>query len=357
MVQVAERDTTAGPPSRAVPGGRGTAAGSRARHASSAWVESPFQLLGALEAFATGLLGTPAVLSPRRGTPGIAAAAGAARALHLPPGVTVAEPTDELPALTELREVWAAGDVLSGRLQAALLRPLLAERLVLLDDGLATLRALEQLAAPRHTALVRPRGHAGPHRRALGLAVRARLRGLARDGRLVVFTVLPVPPETVTALEGIGVRVVRNTFEWLAVQYSSTRVATRTVVVGSAMPADGLIRPEAYARWLDSLAVRDRITYFPHRRALPDVLARLEANPQVHVERGLLPVEVRLRHLGPEHRVLSLPSTALATLRVLLAGTGAEVRGVPVPLAWWTDDAPADLRTHLSAVLSPEDLA
>lgn len=324
---------------------------------SSAWVESPFQLLGALDAGAAGLLGPLAVLSPRRDTPGIAAAAGAARALHLPGGLTVAEPTDELPAMSERRAVWAAGDVLSGRVQSALLRPLRAERVLLLDDGLATLRALDQLAAPRPTALVRNRGRVSPHRWALGLAARARLRALAREGRLSVFTVLPVPPATLEALAAAGVDVQRNTFPWLARQHTSTRVRTGTVVVGSALPADGLVRAEAYGRWLETLAEREPLTYVPHRRSHPEVLARLEKHPSVHIERGLLPVEVRLHHLGPGQRVLSLPSTALATLRVLLAGTGAEIRGVPVPLSWWTDAASPSLRARLSAVLSPEDLA
>ncbi|NLF06087.1 MAG: hypothetical protein GX593_13965 [Actinomycetales bacterium] len=326
-------------------------------HPSSAWLESPLQLLGALEAFAAGLLGERAVLSPRRDTPGIAAATGAARALHLPPGLTVADPTEELPALTDRRAVWAAGDVLSGRVQSALLRPLRAERLVLLDDGLATLRALEQLAAPRPTALVRPRGRVGPHRRVLGLATRARLRGLARQGRLDVFTVLPVPAATLDGLASAGVRVVRNDFRWLAGQHTSTRIGTRTAVVGSALPADGLVRPDAYVRWLEHLAEHEPLTYLPHRRTDAGVLSRIETHPGIRVERGLLPVEARLLHLRPEQRVLSLPSTALATLRVLLARTGTEVRGVPVPVSWWTDAASADLRAHLSTVLTEEDRA
>ena len=90
-------------------------------------------------------------------------------------------------------ERWAAGDAYSGRVQRALLGRIAVDEIMIIDDGLATLGLLEALVADEPTALVRPRTNPGTARRALGTACWFRLRALARAGRLLVFTGLPVP--------------------------------------------------------------------------------------------------------------------------------------------------------------------
>ena len=58
-----------------------------------------------------------------------------------------------------------------------------------------------------------------------------------------------------------------------------------------------------------------------------------------------------LRGLSAGQRVLSLPSTALASLRVLLSPRGVPVDAVEVPEEWWTAKADPALRSHLQMVL------
>ncbi|MET1007885.1 MAG: hypothetical protein ABWX96_20205, partial [Propionibacteriaceae bacterium] len=58
-----------------------------------AWVESPFQLLGALEAHASGRLGGRLVVLPRKGVEPLVTAVAEVSRLGLPDGVTIHLPT------------------------------------------------------------------------------------------------------------------------------------------------------------------------------------------------------------------------------------------------------------------------
>ncbi len=333
---------------------------------SAAWVESPLQLLGAIEAHAAGLLGPDTLVQPRRDVAGMPSAVGVARGLHLPPGLTLALPDGPVPPSTVPRRGWAAGDIYSGQVQRELLRHRAtrssrrARNIVLLDDGLATMRVAAQLIAPAPTPLVRDRSRASgggarsalqaPPRVLLGYATREHLLRLAGRGELVLFTALPPSADVRRRLEALGARVVTHRFPWLGSQPVTERPLTRTVVVGSALAADGLVDAGAYQRWVEHLAEHDRLSYFPHRRERPDMLAALAANDAIRVEVSTLPIEMRLRHLTPGQRVVCLPSTALATLRLVLPD-GVSLEGVPVPTAWWTSAASPRLRARLAGVL------
>ncbi|NKX55597.1 hypothetical protein HGG74_13835 [Arthrobacter sp. E918] len=318
------------------------------------WAESPLQLLSAVEAHSAGLLGRQTVVRPRAG----AGMAGTVALLRdqAPAGLTIedppAGPAQETAAAPPGRpDRWVAGDAYSGQVQAGLLRGLDADELVLLDDGLASLKLLATLVQDRPAALTRPRSRATAPRRMLGLASWHRLRRLARQGRLLVVTALPVPDAVERRFRALGGKLERHRFEWLGTRPVTEIIREPTVLVGSAMPADGLIHPGPYIEWVRSLTEDGPVSYFPHRRETPQLLEALAAHPLIRVNEHTVPVEMRLRGLQPGQVVRSLPSTVLASLRLVLAPDGVRLRGHDVPGHWWTPQASAELRRHLGSCL------
>lgn len=315
-----------------------------------AWAESPLQLLSALEARHAGLLG-PVQVRVRPGSDALHATAREVIRLGLSPKTDLifTEKTGRT------RSTGAIGDAFSGRAQAGLLLHRAPERIVLLDDGLATLHLLGLLCGPWKQPLVRARARPGRLRRAFsGLAGR-RLRSLAHRGRVVFFTGLPVPAPLLARARRVGIPVVSHDFAWLRSLPPAPPPQRRTVVLGTSLVANGLVEREPYLRWLEGVTAREPVVYHPHRRECPRVLELLREDPAVTLVEGDLPVELSLRGLTSEHRVLSLPSTALTSLRVLHGPGGPRVEGVGVPAAWWTERADPALRTHLSlSVLGPE---
>ncbi|HWJ84739.1 MAG TPA: hypothetical protein VNR62_04875 [Cellulomonas sp.] len=322
--------------------------------ASVAVVESPLQLLGALEAHAAGLAGECTEVRVRSGVPALDAAARTFDAAGLPAGITLHLGATADDASSAPRGAWLVGDAFSGQWQAAFVRRSVKGRVVLLDDGLATVSLARALVAgaPAVRASRRSAGAAGVARTALGALVTRKLRRLAAQGRVTMFTAMPLDVPLVTHLHAIGVDVVTHRFEWLATQPPPAAPAEPVVIVGSGLVADGWVRPEPYVAWVEALAEFGPVLYLPHRRSDPDVVARLAALPGVRVDEAGLPVEMRLRGLRPPQRVVCLPSTAYVLLDALHSSTGVRVQVRPVPDDWWTGNAAPDVREHLSSVLA-----
>lgn len=315
------------------------------------WVESPLQLLSAIEAHGAGLLGTSSRIHPREGTT-VLDATLAELVAQSPEGVSFASPAGTPPAPGSAgSRRWVTGDAYSGRIQRALLGPLGTQEIIIIDDGLATLGLVKALIREEPTALVRPRSAAGAARRALGIACWYRLRALARAGRLLVFTALPVDPQVSNAFLALGGHLESHGFEWLNTRPVPARIPEPTVVVGSAMAADGLIKEEPYLHWLHSLAQDGPIAYFPHRRESAGFLNRLSAHDAITVREHTIPIEMRLRALRSGQVVRALPSTALPSLRLVLGGSGVRITGKDIPAAWWNPAASPGLRSHLSSSL------
>lgn len=307
-----------------------------------AWVESPLQLLCAVEAHHAGLYGARTLVVPRAGQRSLKATRRELRRLSLPEGLVVGEPRERMP-----RRAWSAGDAFSGQVQLGWLRAA-PPRIVIVDDGLATIRLLELLAGRPGAPLLRARATSGPLRAGLGVAAGLRLRLAARRGRLAVFTALPVPGELAQAVRERGVELVAHDFGWLRAQpLSGPGPVERTVVLGTSLVRNGLVHRERYLGWLSALAAEEPIAYFPHRREDPADLALIGRRPGITVHETGAPVELTLRGLAEGQRVLSLPSTAITSLRVLLGRRGVTVEPVDVPDDWWTSRAAPDLRTHL----------
>lgn len=316
---------------------------------SSVLVESPLQLLCAIEAHAGGLLGSSTRLFVRDDVPGLAEALEALRALELPPGLSARITPPRL--LTALgSRICATGDVCSGLFQAFTLIPGKVPRLTVLDDGLATLDTIDRLtddSAP----LLRPGATSTPPRRLLGRAAGRKLRRLARTGRLRVFTALRLSDDARTRLRDLGAPVVPNTFEWLRSRPEAETITEPTVVVGSGLVADGLIEPDEYVDWVRGLGGSEPVLYIPHRRSRRDVLDRLALSPRIRIAPPGAPVEVRLRGLTAGQQVICLPTTAALLLTPLLEPRGVPVTVHDLPEAWWTSRADPALRTHLRSVV------
>ncbi|MFI8526919.1 hypothetical protein ACIGB8_20855 [Promicromonospora sukumoe] len=315
---------------------------------AGALVESPLQLLCTIEAHAAGLGGTPTRVHVRDDVPALGDALHEVRRFGLPDGFS-ADLAGRRTALTAHEPVWLVGDAFSGLFQAtAPLRRGLA-RVVLVDDGLATLDLARRLA--EREPLVRPRAAAGAARRRLGTVAARRLRDLAADGRATLFTALPLDPAVADHLTAQGFELVRNEFAWLAQAPSAGAPDEPTVVIGSALAADGLIDTDSYVEWVRSLAADGPLRYLPHRRETDAVLSRLAATDGLLLDAAGAPVELRLRGMAASQRVVSLPSTAAVLLTTILAPRGVAVMPQAVPESWWTDRAAPSLRAHLSSVL------
>ncbi|MEV0587592.1 hypothetical protein [Nonomuraea sp. NPDC050310] len=293
-----------------------------------------------MEAHHAGLLGPTTVIVPRAGVRALRATRAELARLGLPLGVEVAEPRERMPS-----RLGAVGDAFSGRVQVRWLtswRPV-----VIVDDGLATIRLLELLAAGPGRPLVRARATPGVARRALGLAAGLRLHAGKR--RVTVFTALPVEERLAEAVRAAGFDVISHDFAWLRAQpLDRPGPPQRTVVLGTSLVRNGLVHRDRYLGWITALAADEPVAYFPHRREDPTDLALLRERPGITVHEPGMPAELSLRGLGAEQRVLSLPSTAISSLRVLLSPRGVAVEPVEVPDDWWTSRAAPDLRDHLT---------
>lgn len=313
-----------------------------------AWVESPFQLLGALEAFASGRLGSRLAVLPRHGVAPLAATVDAVRRLGLPAGATILPPGR---APRRWGGLLAVGDAFSGEVHRTLVtsRP---HTVVLLDDGRSTRRVMDALVFP-DVPLVRPHITPSLPRALLARAAQARLRWLARQNRLEVVTALRLPPAVLTAAELIGVTVHHHTFAWLRAQPGPGLPTTDTVVLGTSLVANDLIAAGPYLKWVTSVAAETPITYRAHRREDSRTLGPLRADPRVVVETGQVPVEVSLRGMTARNRVLTLPTTAVSSMRLITPE--ARIQEFAVPDAWWLPGVPRVARLHLVPDSTPDE--
>ncbi|SEJ59252.1 hypothetical protein [Demequina mangrovi] len=306
------------------------------------WVESPLQLINAVEAAAA--LGEPMLILLRSG---VAQLAGTARWLepHLPDDVVLAEAGSASDARFRGASRRLVGDVFSGQFRAVATATGTRD-LVVVDDGSAALHLAAVLAGIEPFSRMGQRER--PLQRGLGAVTGARLRAAARSGRVMLVTAyadhaaMPVVP---------GVRIVPNRYAWLRSLDAPPPVDLRPVVIlGSALAVDGYVDAERYEAWVASHGTD--ATYLPHRREDPATLARLSEAGLAVVEPGL-PAEIVLGRAHGVAHVHSLPSSTGATLaRVLPVGTVMSV--TPVDEAWWTDRADETFRATLATLADEE---
>lgn len=314
-----------------------------------AWVESPLQFLSALEAFHAGVLGKQVRIVSRMSAIGMPAFMAAMRKLDLPPGVTVDEGKADWRDLRSATiDVIGIGDVFSGVIQRAIGQGIGSASVVILDDGLATRTALAKLTTSGWSPLTRDRGKPSAKRELLGFNTTRLLRRLAAKGRLAAFTAMSIDEDVRRHFTSLGAEFWPHSFEWLAGVEVEETFDEPIIMLGSAMAEDGLIEGGRYLAWVRAQSAGQPTRYFPHRRESEESLAHIAALPGVVVEPPGLPVEFRLRGLGPGQTIVCLPTTALASLRLLLPDPGPRIRAFEVPDDAWTSAAKPKLRRKLN---------
>jgi hypothetical protein len=303
-------------------------------------VESPFQLLGALEAHSSQLLGQRLVILPRRDVESLATTAAELHRLGLPSGVTVLPPGR---APRRCGGTLAIGDGFSGEVHRMLLQSS-PDAVILLDDGRSTRKVMDALVGSG-VPLIRPHIRPSSARSLLAKLALLKLKWLAGQGRLQVITALRLPDPVIAAAERAGIRVLHHSFGWLRGLPGNAVPDNDTVVLGTSLVANDLISAEPYLDWVRAIARDGPVTYRAHRREDVRTLGPLAGLPGLVVETGDVPVEVSLRGMTSRQRVLTLPTTAVSTLRLITPQ--ARIQEFAVPDSWWLPAVPSVARRHL----------
>lgn len=285
-----------------------------------AWVESPLQLLGAAEwahAHGTRVDVAGRLMAQVEQTSNEAAARGALfgeqAGFHGIPWRMLAT-----------HEHWLVGDGFSGqfRLAATVLRP---KRITFLDDGLNAVAFADSLTGARPYARPRATREGAIGRRVTPLALDlVQLR--AARGSVDLFTAFPLGDEREARLRSLGATVSRHGFEWVRSTKSATPLGAGRVILGTARVADGLIDRSEYVAWVRRQARGGPAVYLPHRRECEQTLAEVARIGGVTVVHTGLPVELVLAAQDRPREIVTLPSSAVVTLRRVLAGSESVVR-------------------------------
>jgi len=146
------------------------------------------------------------------------------------------------------------------------------------------------------------------------------------------------------AARNLGIDVRRHEFEWLRSLPVTSVPGSETVVLGTSLVANNLVKAAPYVEWVQAIAREASVTYWAHRREDARTLGPLGRTPGIEITAGEIPVELSLRGVT-SHRLITLPTTAATTLRMLVPGV--DIHEYPVPESWWQPGVPAAARMHL----------
>ncbi len=314
----------------------------------AAWVESPLQILNAVEFAAE--TGEPLRIYPRDAVRQLEATIAAIE-LQLPVGVEFAPPLRTIFGLPpSARAKLLVGDIYSGQFRAYFaLRS--SRDLVIVDDGTSTLHLASTLAN-RHKRLSRMSKRESPVMKLLGLRLRQKISRVARKGRVAIFTVYE-ETQHVTGLSALGYEVMKNSHRWLAdVSLGGVRIESARVILGTSLVATGQIRAEPYLDWVRDISRRGSALYHPHRREDAETIEAVAAIPGVRVIRSRVPVELFLAGRATVKEIYTLPTSAVRVLSGVLPS--AQVSMSSVPIEWWVPEGRPELRAVLGDLASME---
>jgi hypothetical protein len=237
------------------------------------------------------------------------------------------------------------GDPFSGYLQSVIGLSR-AGRLVVVDDGTATLEFVQIMNSARPLV----RWHQREHASRLG----RRIAGLARQRMMVgrrpwnarqplqVFTAMPVDPPN-----SLDVR--RHDYAWVRHRFAAPRVLKGADMVGTSLVESGVVDEDHYLTAVRTLTATHAVgRYLAHRRESAAKLAKISALG-LTVVRPDLPLEVFAR-IGPVgEQVISFPSTMVHTLPLALSDVPVEVLVCDIEQQWFSP-AHATSRGFLTSV-------
>lgn len=225
-----------------------------------------------------------------------------------------------------------------------------ADRLVVVDDGTATMEFVAQTARGERLVRWHRVGAGGLPGRVRELAyapvsATARRRFTPAGTRSVeLFSSMPV-----TVHSGTTLRV--NDFAWTRARFGPPRLTRGTDLVGTSLVETGVVDPARYLDAVRALTAEHGATrYFAHRRESPEKLRALSAATGLEIVRPDLPLELIARRGPVGHTVVSFPSTVVHTLPYALSGTGVTVAVCDVDPAWLTGSASPRARGFLAGV-------
>jgi hypothetical protein len=278
--------------------------------AAQAWVESPLQLLCAVEYAAAS--GIPLRIVPLAGALQLDATARQLESLGLPTRVVIERPRRSpfVALLNHPRGHWVVGDAYSRftRLALALGR---VRWLTIVDDGAITLSLVDVLAGS--APLERPDKVESSVIRTVAARARKQLLLMAARGSLEVFSFYPLELQMLRTQQ----------FEWLrerTAEPSSHQPGLpdgSRVILGSAAVVDGSQSADDYLDWVQAQQLP--AVYYPHRRETADLLHRVGLIEGLTISVPGLPIELVLA-ASRGLRIASQPSSALTTLGIILAG-------------------------------------
>lgn len=321
------------------------------RGRSVAVVDSPFQMISLIEAIHAEAIGPPDVLIVRRES--------ACSMLDLGTDTFRGTTVRICPRASGLLQALArsstfiSGDPYSGYLHvAAAVRR--HRRLVLIDDGAATLKAFAALAAGE-----RPLRRAHSVRAKQLAVLRAGTDGLyrlARTGRVTIVTGLPLPSDRLTSLSERGFEIRHHDFAWSRTvplpgsSISEVGGSVRRVVLGSSLAADGLISPSYYHDWLLEQFAHPDTAFVPHRRDGPEARGIAAARAMLLPLTPELPAELALRDLPGLVTVATLPSTAALTVPMIRGHDRTQLCCTLIPATAATTSLTSAMSTLLTMI-------
>ena len=322
------------------------ATGDKAGPPAVAWVESPLQLINAIEFAASQEIAL--VIEPRANVLQLDATIDAVRAA-LPAGVEITAPlADAGDGLFRSAAHKVVGDVFSGQF-----RLLVARRgvrsLTIVDDGSATVHLAAALNGGSFSRMAQIESAA---MRALGAVAKNRILAAARRGRVSLFTAYGAEP-AVAGLAVRGLQVDENSYHWLhSLSSAGVSPVKSRVILGSALVTDRQIAEDDYLAWVAAVVGTDvvrgevmhsPVSYLPHRRESGALRSAVAAIPGVTVEPGSLPAELALGASPHLELVETLPSSAVVTLSAILDGN-VTIAVTRIPDSWWLPGADPAIR-------------
>lgn len=235
-------------------------------------------------------------------------------------------------------EAIGIGDPYSGMIQLLLTGVGRSARLVVLDDGTATLRYAEQWEKGEELK----RWHLdrrGVPSRITGLRA-TRLLG-HRSDRVELFTAMPVTTPIPSQA---------NTYAWVRHRFATPAVLPGTDLMGSSLVETGVVDEAAYLDGIARLTSGRHVArYLPHRHETPAKLAVIE-RLGVRIVKPDLPMEVYARRGPIGQSILSFPSTVLHTLPLVLTGTDVTIEALSVDDDWFVAGARDEERAFVRGI-------